>query len=305
MTRSTRPARRPPLRAAPGNGWPALAPCCALILGLALAPASASDPAGASDPAAAERAQTAVVPHAPTETEAASPGAAPAVRVPDPSGSGVPAGAAGADTYADPAPAAASTPAGPSTTAPPAAAASRPAPTASVQAKDAAAARSLLPLVQPLWSELNESQRKVLAPLEPQWNTMSRDEKRPWLSLAARLPKMGAEDRARAEKRIREWAALTPEQRRLARDNYRLAKQLPKEQRVATWEQYQQMTPEQRDVLRKAGWTSNTAARHAGAPTGLAKEAAQPLWRRVFQWIWSPAKDDSGKSTEPVAGAAR
>lgn len=37
------------------------------------------------------------------------------------------------------------------------------------------------------------------------------------------------------------------------------------------------MTPEQRAVLRNAGWTSNTAARHAGARTGLAKEAAQPL----------------------------
>ena len=39
------------------------------------------------------------------------------------------------------------------------------------------------------------------------------------------------------------------------------------------------MTQEQREVLRKAGSTSNTAAGHAGAPTGLAKEASQPLPR--------------------------
>jgi Protein of unknown function (DUF3106). len=72
-------------------------------------------------------------------------------------------------------------------------------------------------------------------------------------------------------------AALTPEQRRLARQNYRLAKRLPPDERQAQWERYRELTPEQRAVLRNSGWTSNTAARHAGARTGLAKEAAQPL----------------------------
>ncbi len=176
---------------------------------------------------------------------------------------------------------------------------------AAPQASAAPGGRSLLPLVQPLWSELSDSQRKILAPLESQWNTLTQAEKRPWLTLAARLPKMDGPNRARAEKRIREWAALTPEQRRLARNNYRLAKQLPKEQRVATWEQYQQMTPEQQAVLRQAGWTSNTAARHAGAPTGLAKEAAQPLWRRLFKWIWDPEKPQPAANGKPAGGAAK
>lgn len=88
---------------------------------------------------------------------------------------------------------------------------------------------------------------------------------------------MGPDERARALQRIQEWATLTPEQRAQARNNYRLAKTLPEDTRVQQWEQYQQLTPEQQAVLRSSGWTSNTAARHAGAPTGLAKEAARPL----------------------------
>lgn len=136
---------------------------------------------------------------------------------------------------------------------------------------------SLLPLVQPLWSELTPVQQQILAPIEPQWNALPLEKKRTWIRVAERLPKMNETQRARAMERIREWAQLTPEQRRLARNNYRLAKQLPKDDRVASWEQYQQMTPEQRSVLRFSGWTSNTAARHAGAPTGLAKQAARPL----------------------------
>jgi len=91
------------------------------------------------------------------------------------------------------------------------------------------------------------------------------------------MPGMSPAARAKAQVRIREWAALSPERRRMARNNYRLAKSLDRDERVATWESYRQMTPEQRSVLRANGWTSNTAARHAVSPTGLAKEAARPI----------------------------
>jgi len=136
---------------------------------------------------------------------------------------------------------------------------------------------SLLPLVQPLWNDLGPAQQAVLEPFAEQWNSWSAQEKRIWVSLADRVPRMAPQARERAQQRIRDWAALTPEQRRLARQNYRLAKRLPPDERQAQWARYQEMTPEQRSVLRTSGWTSNTAARHAGARTGLAKEAAQPL----------------------------
>jgi len=142
---------------------------------------------------------------------------------------------------------------------------------------DASRRASLLPLAQPLWSELSPSQHEVLAPLEEQWNALPRTSKLSWLKLAGRVPRMKPAERAKAEARIREWAALTPEQRRQARNNYRLAQGLDKNERAASWEQYKSLTPEQRSVLRANGWTSNTAARHAGAPTGLAKEVARPL----------------------------
>lgn len=137
--------------------------------------------------------------------------------------------------------------------------------------------KPLLPLVQPLWSELKPAHQEVLAPFEPQWNTLPIEEKRAWIALAGKFPKMSAAEKRRVEKRIQEWAELTPVQRKLARQNYRLARQLPDDERVAQWEQYQTLTPEQREILERNGWTSNTAARHAGSRTALAKEAAQPL----------------------------
>ena len=160
-----------------------------------------------------------------------------------------------------------------------------------------AARASLIPLAQPLWSELTPAQRQVLGPLEPQWNGLPANSKRSWLTVAERVPKMPAAEREKALERIQEWARLTPEQRRLARNNYRLARTLAPEDRVATWETYQQLTPEQRAVLSTSGWTSNTAARHAGAPTGLAKEAARPLSSPAPRTLPPPAAGSSARTS--------
>jgi Protein of unknown function (DUF3106) len=162
----------------------------------------------------------------------------------------------------------------------PSRAADLPAPAPTVAPKPAADSgekKSLLRLAQPLWSELSPARQQVLTPFATEWNALPAQQKRLWVALADRIPKMKPSEQEKAQQRIREWAMLTPDQRRLARQNFRLANTLPNDQRVAQWQQYQTMTPEQRAVLQVSGTTSNTAAKHAGSRTGLAKEAAQPL----------------------------
>lgn len=132
-------------------------------------------------------------------------------------------------------------------------------------------------LVEPLWADLTPDQRSVLEPFGAQWNTWSAQEKRVWVSLANKWPQYTPVQQARAKQRIKDWAALSPEQRRLARSNYRLANKLPKSELVDQTKRYEGMTPEQRTVLRENGSTSNTAAKYGGARTGLAKDAAKPL----------------------------
>lgn len=141
--------------------------------------------------------------------------------------------------------------------------------------------QSLLPLAQPLWTELSRAQQQTLAPFAAEWNIWPAAEKRSWVSLSDRMPSMAPEKRQKMTERIIEWARLTPEERQTARDNYRLAKERSADIRANAWERYRSMTQEQRSVLREAGTTSNTAAGHAGSPSGLAKEAAQPLPRSI------------------------
>lgn len=136
------------------------------------------------------------------------------------------------------------------------------------------------PTQQPRWHLLSEVQRNLLAPFEEQWAELSTREKQALANMAQRFPEVSADDQERSLKRLAEWAELTPEDRRLARYNYRWMQQLDRTEVLAAWEQYQSLTPEQRAVLAAVGRTSNTAATHPGRRTGLAAEAAQPLPRR-------------------------
>jgi Protein of unknown function (DUF3106) len=137
--------------------------------------------------------------------------------------------------------------------------------------------RNLAALVQPLWVDLSPAQQQALAPFSARWNTFPREEKLSWVKLANRFGSMNPEQTAKLQTRMRGWADLSPEQRVRARANYNLASKVPQDQRVAEFEQYRGMTPEQRKILRSAGKTSNTAALYSGTRSGLATEAAQPL----------------------------
>jgi hypothetical protein len=137
--------------------------------------------------------------------------------------------------------------------------------------------KSLVNAAEPLWVDLSPTNKTFLKPFEKSWYTLSAVERKSWVTLANKVPKLSAPEQKKAAARVSEWAALTPEQRKLARANYRLAQNLNQDERKEQWQKYESMTPAQQAVLRGAGWTSNTAAKHGGSATGLAKEAAQPI----------------------------
>jgi Protein of unknown function (DUF3106) len=137
--------------------------------------------------------------------------------------------------------------------------------------------KSVLVVAEPLWVDLSPANKVFLKPFEKSWYTLTPVERKSWVTLANKVPKLSAPEQKKAAARVNEWAALTPEQRKLARANYRLAQNLNKDERTEQWQRYESMTPAQQAVLRGSGWTSNTAAKHGGSTTGLAKEAAQPI----------------------------
>ena len=132
---------------------------------------------------------------------------------------------------------------------------------------------------RPLWMDLTESQQQALAPLAQLWPTMNEPHKRKWLAVSQNFGQLSADEQTTVQGRMREWAALSPQQRSAARLNYADAKQLLQEDKKAKWEAYKALSPEAKQKL---------AAQQQTQPVMGAAPAVKPV---------SPAK----LTTPPVA----
>ena len=105
------------------------------------------------------------------------------------------------------------------------------------------------PLAKPLWAELAPEQQLSLAPLASDWDKLDGARKKKWIELTKRYASLTPEQQARMQERMRDWAKLTPDQRRVARESYSRTKMLEPEQKTAQWQEYQQLSDEQKKKL--------------------------------------------------------
>jgi len=107
---------------------------------------------------------------------------------------------------------------------------------------------------QPKWSDLTVPQRILLAPLSDDWDSFENFHQKKWLAIAARFPSLPQEEQRRIQKQMQEWGKLTPEQRQIARENYKAAKQLPiekKKELKQKWEEYASLPQEEKERLKQ------------------------------------------------------
>ena len=72
---------------------------------------------------------------------------------------------------------------------------------------------------KPGWKELTPAQQAALLPLQGEWDRMEAARKPKWLGIANRFASMQPAEQQRMHGRMREWVKLTPEQRKVAREN--------------------------------------------------------------------------------------
>jgi hypothetical protein len=100
---------------------------------------------------------------------------------------------------------------------------------------------------KPAWTELTPAQQQVLAPLQSDWEQLDSTRRKKWVAIANRYPTMKPAEQQRLQKRMQEWAQLTPDERRAARERYQSLKKLPPQERRQVrekWQEYQQsVTP--------------------------------------------------------------
>lgn len=133
---------------------------------------------------------------------------------------------------------------------------------ASAQAPSGSGARVVPVSAGVAWSELRPDQAHALAPLSGIWASLDPEQQRKWLELGARYPRLSAADQQLLHDRMREWAAMSPQERQRARIQFHQASQLSAEERLQRWQAYQALTPEERQRL-----ASPPDARGAAAPS--------------------------------------
>jgi hypothetical protein len=125
------------------------------------------------------------------------------------------------------------------------------------------------PVSKPTWSELTPAQQQALTPLAGEWDRMEANRKEKWLVIGNKFASMHPTEQERMQERMRDWVKLTPAQRRSVRESYVRAKKLDAEKKSAQWQQYQQLSEEQKKKLAQAKLPKHVAV----LPTGKGKAA--------------------------------
>ena len=99
------------------------------------------------------------------------------------------------------------------------------------------------------WALLTPEQQKILAPLKGEWDKLSQDQRKRWIEISKNFSKLTLIKQQRLQKRMTEWANMTPKQRLLVRESFEKAKGLSAQAKQKAWQKYQQLTQEQKNQL--------------------------------------------------------
>lgn len=134
-------------------------------------------------------------------------------------------------------------------------------------------------LTPPIWRELSPVQQVSLAPLKKTWDGLAEGHRRKWIAVAQSYPKLEAPEQEKMHGRMAQWAALSPKDREIARLNFAETKKIAPKERVADWEAYQSLTPEERSQLARKAQNKPAGAAIAVKPVPSEKLAVVPVTR--------------------------
>jgi hypothetical protein len=101
----------------------------------------------------------------------------------------------------------------------------------------------------PSWQALSTPQQLALVPLAGEWDAMDTQRKEKWIAIANKYGRMNPAEQNRIQTRMRDWIKLTPAERRSVRQSYASTKKWDADQKSAQWQQYLQLSDEQKEQL--------------------------------------------------------
>ena len=129
------------------------------------------------------------------------------------------------------------------------------------------------PLDKPLWASLTPAQKIALAPIADEWDQADGVRKKKWLEIANRFASMKPDEQARVHERMRDLFKMSPEERRVVRENYTRAKKIDPTQKSEQWEKYQQLPEEKKKQLAEEAVNARTKKQVANLPSAAQSSA--------------------------------
>jgi hypothetical protein len=135
-------------------------------------------------------------------------------------------------------------------------------------------AHALITFKQPSWANLSAEEKTILSPLAEEWDAMELQRKKKWLGVAQRFSSMTPDEKARIQLRMKEWAKLSPEERKVARDSFTSIQKAPQEHRDSMketikqqWQQYLELPESEKERLRNESTRRAVTSPRSSAPT--------------------------------------
>lgn len=152
------------------------------------------------------------------------------------------------------------------------------------------------------WKDLPLEERRILAPLVTQWDSIDGARQQKWREVAARYPTLSPDEQDRLRERMSNWANLSQQERSVARQRFQDASQLPPSERQARWEAYQALSEQQRQELAARAAQSQGLSPRALPPgqaarPNLASPVVPPVRPAEPGWVQA----GPGASTRPIS----
>ncbi|QBE65173.1 DUF3106 domain-containing protein [Pseudoduganella lutea] len=142
----------------------------------------------------------------------------------------------------------------------------------------ASASALLAPSVAELrWQDLTPAQQEALGPLKAGWDDLGPVRKQKWLDIAGRYASMKPTEKKRMLERMRAWTEMSPEERKAVRENYARAQRAVGGKKAAQWEEYQQLSDEEKRKLAKAGTAKKQQVAKPPTPAQSLAKTPQPV----------------------------
>jgi hypothetical protein len=101
----------------------------------------------------------------------------------------------------------------------------------------------------PMWTELTAIQQKALSPLKDQFDSLPKQQRRKWRTLADRFATWPEDKQKIVQSRMLLWANMTQEQRAAARQQAMAARQDGNTNRSESWKKWMDLENESKDDL--------------------------------------------------------